>query len=776
MDVVDYQKRFKYIDISNEIYVGMIVEDEIKGGIKAKIYCVQLGLVNLNARDWDEMMKLGDIVYFRADIYRSNQSSVKKLGSYYYTKTIINVQKNADLVPSSQIGKPIANKTWMVKVDALVCTIAGNDRHNPRINKQGYLWNDLLGRIYLDSSILSQHQKNLKTFDAVQVIVTYDGSSPEVPWTAHDISEIYEDSIQRRENIAQLLITDSCWQIVSLEHYTNESYRNKNGEVRGRKGFHCYLFNTITSELAYARWIDLNTNASWPHENNVCTASVFKHAPRNRKIGKNYEPVYLRAVVFTPIRWEYDPYAETNKYKQTPTAYHPIFKTTGCINKNGLEKGYEEFNETCDLPNNGTSINQTVRTISSKVVICLGKKKGSGKYGTIYEGIFENNTPVAVKCVSREAAKSITQENRALRDIKNDFIVKYYCTEYDWSHGYIILELADCDLQTYVLDEKWQNKFDKINVINIFDMAIKGLTYIHSHKIVHRDIKPTNYLLKDRGDGFANVLLTDFGQCKIVSSDEFSMSLSLSGIAGTRDWLSPEASRELKKKIMTKEVDVFSLGLVYYFVLAGEKIFKGLKANADFTDQDVEQELKQLPDKGFLDLNEKELAINLIIAMLKIKDKERPSAETICNHPLMWSKETKCEFLCKVSEIIENDPTTYANVLNEDTEDSNILGCNWIDHIEIEFDNAWASVIRKGKRRRYGKTVRDLLRAVRNKCSHENKDSLRIIAAINNLFPRLLLHVYKEMLLHYKDEQHLLKYYSTNSHLFFNNQIITPET
>jgi serine/threonine protein kinase len=91
-----------------------------------------------------------------------------------------------------------------------------------------------------------------------------------------------------------------------------------------------------------------------------------------------------------------------------------------------------------------------------------------------------------------------------------------------------------------------------------------ALDYIHKRNIIHRDIKPSNIIILDDGV----VKLTDFG----VTRDMNSMTMTKDGsLVGTISYASPEQdSRELDGRS-----DIFSLGIVLYEILTGEKPFAG---------------------------------------------------------------------------------------------------------------------------------------------------------------------------------------------------------
>ena len=112
---------------------------------------------------------------------------------------------------------------------------------------------------------------------------------------------------------------------------------------------------------------------------------------------------------------------------------------------------------------------------------------------------------------------------------------------------------------------------------------LDGLSYIHSQKFVHRDIKPNNILIDRSG----NLKIADFGFCKPVSGEN-SFSLSDAG-KGTDGWIAPELLNIIVaieentlntsfSQHATTAVDVFPLGCVFFYFLTKGKHPFGMRA------------------------------------------------------------------------------------------------------------------------------------------------------------------------------------------------------
>jgi serine/threonine-protein kinase len=105
---------------------------------------------------------------------------------------------------------------------------------------------------------------------------------------------------------------------------------------------------------------------------------------------------------------------------------------------------------------------------------------------------------------------------------------------------------------------------DSQTVLAILKQTASALDYAHKKGIVHRDIKPANIMIHD--DGQAKI--TDFGVAKIVSQQM----TQAGAMMGTPNYMSPE---QVQGHAVDGRADQFSLGVIAYEILTGEKPFVG---------------------------------------------------------------------------------------------------------------------------------------------------------------------------------------------------------
>merc|ERR1712000_656975 len=111
--------------------------------------------------------------------------------------------------------------------------------------------------------------------------------------------------------------------------------------------------------------------------------------------------------------------------------------------------------------------------------------------------------------------------------------------------------------------------FDKITEIGAYSEQtaaelvkniVSAVKYLHDRGIAHRDLKPTNLLLKDDED-LTNVKIADFGLSKIMGDNTM-----MQTACGTPIYVAPEV---LSGEAYEKEVDMWSIGVITYILLCG---------------------------------------------------------------------------------------------------------------------------------------------------------------------------------------------------------------
>ena len=151
----------------------------------------------------------------------------------------------------------------------------------------------------------------------------------------------------------------------------------------------------------------------------------------------------------------------------------------------------------------------------------IGKMLGRGAFGKVNLGMHKlTRKLVANKSINKESLSEEKQRNKVMHEVnlllklRHESVVKLYETFQTGRHIVLVMELcAGGDLLNFVRKRK---KLDEDICRVLFKQIIEGIGYIHSKKILHRDIKLDNILL----DGKGRVKIADFGVSKTVKKGE----------------------------------------------------------------------------------------------------------------------------------------------------------------------------------------------------------------------------------------------------------------
>ena len=194
--------------------------------------------------------------------------------------------------------------------------------------------------------------------------------------------------------------------------------------------------------------------------------------------------------------------------------------------------------------------------------------------GVVYHAIDPNiGRPVAIKTINLGAVpkaedqermrERLFREARSAGILSHPGIVTIYDVEQQDDLAYIAMEYVDGPTLDQLLSQS--DALAPERMFSIFGQTAVALDYAHGKGIVHRDIKPANIMIAK--DGTAKI--ADFGIAKITASEQFTMTGS---IVGTPHYMSPE---QVQGQIVDGRSDQFSLAVIAYEVLTGEKPYTG---------------------------------------------------------------------------------------------------------------------------------------------------------------------------------------------------------
>ncbi|MDD6667948.1 MAG: Stk1 family PASTA domain-containing Ser/Thr kinase [Lachnospiraceae bacterium] len=198
----------------------------------------------------------------------------------------------------------------------------------------------------------------------------------------------------------------------------------------------------------------------------------------------------------------------------------------------------------------------------------IQEQVGAGGMADVYRAkdhVLERD--VAIKVLKPEFAEDKTfvskfrQEAQAAAGLEHPNIVNIYDVGFENNLYYIVMEYVQgITLKTYI------SKRGRLNYKEVLSIAIqvaRGIEAAHNKGIIHRDIKPQNIIISNEG----KVKVTDFGIAKATSSKTMS-----TGAMGSVHYISPEQARN---GYVTKQSDIYSLGIVMYEMVTGRVPYDG---------------------------------------------------------------------------------------------------------------------------------------------------------------------------------------------------------
>ncbi|ELP91765.1 protein kinase domain containing protein, partial [Entamoeba invadens IP1] len=198
---------------------------------------------------------------------------------------------------------------------------------------------------------------------------------------------------------------------------------------------------------------------------------------------------------------------------------------------------------------------------------------GEGSFGVVYKGVFRGNK-VAIKKMKNsgdinEENDEFTKEVAMLDKFRSEYIVHFYGAVFIENKVSVVTEYAEYGSLKDLIKHKQSNEVNmKLRVKMMIDAA-KGIFYLHENGILHRDIKPDNYLIFSLDlNEKVNAKLTDFGSARNVNLMMTNMTFT-KGI-GTPIYMAPEVLNREKYK---KPADVYSFAITMLECLIWEDAF-----------------------------------------------------------------------------------------------------------------------------------------------------------------------------------------------------------
>ncbi|KAJ3410338.1 Protein kinase [Chytridiales sp. JEL 0842] len=190
------------------------------------------------------------------------------------------------------------------------------------------------------------------------------------------------------------------------------------------------------------------------------------------------------------------------------------------------------------------------------------KKIGQGASGSVYLAKSTTNPsmgPIAIKqmeVASQPRPELLVNEILIMRESRHPNIVNFLDSFLVERELWVVMEYMEGGKLTDILD---QGTLSEEQMSAVVVETVKGLEFLHSRGIIHRDIKSDNILLNARGQ----IKIADFGFCAKLNDDKRKRAT----LVGTPYWMAPEV---VKQKDYGPKVDVWSLGIMCIEMIEGE--------------------------------------------------------------------------------------------------------------------------------------------------------------------------------------------------------------
>lgn len=256
------------------------------------------------------------------------------------------------------------------------------------------------------------------------------------------------------------------------------------------------------------------------------------------------------------------------------------------------------------------------------------KLLGKGSFGKVYMASqVLTNRVVAIKCLDKKVMKEESRKNKIMHELLmfkslagHPNVIQIYEVFENRKYYFFVMEYASGGDLLHLMKKK--ARLSETQARGIFIQLVRGLRFIHSKKILHRDIKLDNILLSEH-EGELRAKICDFGVSRTINDGE-----TINEQCGTPAYIAPEIIR--KKGYKGFSADIWSLGVLLYAMVMGAMPFKA---------NDIEGLHQKIKDRD-CDMSDEKASKevkDLIERMLCLDPDQRITLDGIINHP--WLKD-----------------------------------------------------------------------------------------------------------------------------------------
>ena len=215
--------------------------------------------------------------------------------------------------------------------------------------------------------------------------------------------------------------------------------------------------------------------------------------------------------------------------------------------------------------------------------------------GCVYQALSPQGETVALKMMSAKAASQpdyremFDHEVQALKKLSHPAIVKIVGEPFSDSNGNIYLPMEYIEGRTLSAIVHEEGPFDEQKALDIFVQLLDAFSYIHSMACIHRDVKPSNVMIRPDG----SVCVIDFG---IAKDSKTSTGKTIGRIVGTDGYMSPEQANGYN---IDSRTDIYSLGCLLHYMLCGSHAIPKQSNDYETICAILENDFPLISDRGY---------------------------------------------------------------------------------------------------------------------------------------------------------------------------------
>jgi hypothetical protein len=230
---------------------------------------------------------------------------------------------------------------------------------------------------------------------------------------------------------------------------------------------------------------------------------------------------------------------------------------------------------------------------------CRPIELGRGAMGVTYKAIdVDLRCPVTLKVISEQylgdesARLRFLREARAAASVRHPNVASVFHLGRTGGNYFYAMEFVEGETLGNLI--KRSDRLEAKLALEIATQVAAGLAAVHEQHLIHRDIKPTNIMVRLKEEGSVTAKIIDLGLAKTLDELASEACISMPGVfAGTPEFASPEQFAGVGVDIRS---DLYSLGVTLWVMVTGQTPFRGSSAEVMYQHQHSPLPLERLND------------------------------------------------------------------------------------------------------------------------------------------------------------------------------------